>query len=300
MGLSSSASGRPLESVVSSGGRPLTGLSQLRVPFTCLVVSEPTVQDCLKLIEKYDRMVDSFEVNLSPLGSKGLSDIFRSTSKPCIAAHRRPSYMALYGYPRLPEISEESRVDALKLAVGLGAAAADIELDTFSSPSGRGGKRRPGRGPGPGRSLPGLSLPGLSMERDVVRLQSNLAEEVRASGAEVVMSCSLPGVLRKTQARRILRAAEKRGGKFVSMMSHTPQRQDLFEVLGCVFSLQREATVPFAVTSVGPGLSTDRLLPLLAGSTWAYCRAEGRHGLAAQPSVEDAINFIESLGLREP
>jgi hypothetical protein len=260
-------------------------LSQLQRPFTCLVVCEPTPRRCLDVVERYERVVDSFEINLAPLGDSGGADVFRSTSKPCIAAWRRSADMTRYGYSGLPRVSESSRAESLSLAVGQGAAAADLELDTF-------GVHRAARGPAQG-------IAGLSMDRDAVQKQQRLTRGLRSAGAEVVMSCHLRGVLKKQLAAKVTKEVDRRGGQFASMVSQTPQRHDVFAMLAAAFALGRETTMPFAVTGVGAGSGSDALLSLLAGSSWVYCRPESEHAYRGQPTVEEAVALIGSLGLKE-
>lgn len=260
-------------------------LSRLGVPFTCLVVHEPSVRRCLDVIEKHERSVDSFEINLAPLGGSGGSDVFRSTGRPCIAACRRRSAMTRYGYSGLPLLSEKSRAEALTLAVTQGAAAADLELDTF------GQLRRARSG--------GRQLAGLSMDPAVVRRQTELNGRIRSAGAEVVMSCHLRDALGKRDAVKIAREARKRGAQFANIVSPTPHRHDLFGLLACGFALSREAEMPFALSGVGAGSGSDALPSLLAGSSWVYCRSESENAYGGEPTVEEAATFIESLGLNE-
>ncbi len=102
-------------------------LSKLDLPFTCLVLSEPSVKQCLRIIDRFEKRVDAFEVNLPPLDPGELGDVFGSTSRPCIATSRRAKFMAFYGYKDLPIVGENSRAESLKRAIGLGAAAVDFE-----------------------------------------------------------------------------------------------------------------------------------------------------------------------------
>jgi len=238
-------------------------------------------------------MVDSFEVYLAPLDPAVLGDIFHSTSRPCIATDPRARFLTAHGYSGTPRISDESRAKGLKRAVAQGALAIDFELDMFRT--GTSATIRPGgeRGLQRGRLE-------MSMEPEVVAMQSELATAIRGVGAEVVMSCSTQSVLRKTDAVKIVREVRKRGGQFARIDSLTPRRQDIFKTLGCVFSLSRDSRIPFTMMNIGVGSGSDRLISLLAGSSWVYCQPSNEQSYAGLPTVDDAVSFIDSLGLRNP
>jgi hypothetical protein len=205
--------------------------------------------------------------------------------------------MTVYGYTKLPMVSDKSRADALKRAVALGASAADFELDMFQPEQAVEARRRATGGQvraGPrGRPVE------FSTDRGAVRMQSDLASEIRDAGAEVVMSCHTQSVLREADALELVHAVAGRGGQFAKLVSQTPRKEDVFELLACAFSLNRKALIPFTLMNVGPESASQRLLSVLAGSSWVYCRPPSRHSYRGQPTFEDTKSFIESLGLRE-
>gem|GEM_PF-5995306 len=272
-------------------------LSGLDVPFMCLVVSEPSVKGCLRVIDRFEPVAHSFEINLPQLDPALIGDIFHSTPRPCIATYRRSDFMTVYGYTKLPMVSDKSRADALKRAVALGASAADFELDMFQPEQAVEARRRATGGQvraGPrGRPVE------FSTDRGAVRMQSDLASEIRDAGAEVVMSCHTQSVLREADALELVHAVAGRGGQFAKLVSQTPRKEDVFELLACAFSLNRKALIPFTLMNVGPESASQRLLSVLAGSSWVYCRPPSRHSYRGQPTFEDTKSFIESLGLRE-
>ena len=276
---------------------PRLKLSKLDTPFMCLVVSEPTVKGCLKVIDRFEPIADSFEINLPQLDSTLIGDVFHSTPRPCIAAFRRSDFMRGFGYPRLPRLSDESRAEAMKRAVGLGASAADFELDMFQAEPPAGARR--GAGEGRGRVRQGGTAHEFSTDRDAVRLQSDLASEIREAGAEVVMSLHTRRVLREADALEIVHAVAGRGGQFARLVSRTPRKEDVFELLACAFALNRKSLIPFTLMNVGPGSASQRLLSVLAGSSWVYCRPPGRHSCSGQPTFEETRSFLESLALRD-
>ncbi len=263
----------------------------------CLVVSEPTIKGCLKVIDRFEPVADSFEINLPQLDPALIGDVFHSTSRPCIATYRRSDFMSVFGYTKLPKVSDESRADSLKRAVALGASAADFELDMFQpkppAEALKGANESHVRGRPRGRPME------FSTDRDAVRRQSDLASEIRDAGAEVILSCHTQSVLREADAIEIVHAAAGRGGQFAKLVSQTPRKEDVFELLECAFSLNRKSLIPFTLMNVGPESASQRLLSVLAGSSWVYCRPPSRHSYAGQPTFEDTKSFIESLGLRE-
>jgi len=272
-------------------------LSRLDVPFLCLVVSEPTVKGCLKIIDRFEPVADCFEINLPPLDPARIGDVLHSTLRPCIVTNRRSDFMKVYGYSNLPRISEKSRAEALNRAVGLGAAAADFELDIFR-PASAVQIRRGGTG-GPARRSGRRTPVEFSTDSEAVTRQTDLASEIRAAGADVIMSCHTKSILHEDQALEIVYGVAGRGGQFAKIVSMTPRREDVFEMLACAFSLNRKALIPFTLMNIGADSASDRVPSVLAGSSWVYRRPPSQHSYAGQPTFEDARAFVESLGLRE-
>jgi 3-dehydroquinate dehydratase len=272
-------------------------LSGLSMPFMCLVVSEPTIKGCLKIIDRFEPVADSFEINLPQLDAALIGDVFHSTPRPCIATYRRSDFMSVYGYTKLPKVSDASRAESMKRAVALGASAVDFELDMFQpeapAEARRGARERRVS------ARPRVRPVEFSTDRGAVRMQSDLASEIRDAGAEVIMSCHTQSVLREADALEIVHAVAGRGGQFAKLVSQTPSKEDVYELLGCAFSLNRKSLIPFTLMNVGPKSASQRLLSVLAGSSWVYCRPPSRHSYAGQPTFEDTKSFIESLGLRE-
>jgi hypothetical protein len=264
-------------------------ISRLARPFTCLTLNEPTVAGCIKTIEKYERIVDSFEVHLPLLDLSGPRDVFRSTSRPCIATNPKVILSASARGVIRPEV-EERRTKELELAVRQGASAVELELDSFDHAH--------GPNPSSGRSGSRRRLVGLSTSPKAGRMQSAFAGRIRSMGGEVVMSYHTGGVLRARDAKTVALEAKRRGGDFVKIVTKTPRRQDLYKMLECAFLLDRESPVPFTLMNVGPLSGADRLASVLAGSSWVYCSPNGDDGGAGRPTVDEAVSFIESLGLR--
>ena len=90
-------------------------------------------------------------------------------------------------------------------------------------------KARQGAGEGRGHAGRLERFDGLSTDRDTVRMQTDLAYEIRGAGAEVIMSCYTQSVLREADALEIVHTVAGRGGQFAKLVSQTPHKEDVFQ-----------------------------------------------------------------------
>ena len=271
-------------------------LSSLKRPFVCLVVSEPTAGKVIGLVDRYERKVDAFEVNLTVLEEKSLRDIFSSTTRPCIATNRRAGFMRFYGYENLQSVGEEERSRRLSAAAEAGASAVDCELDIFDE------KRQTKKPPYLGReeeaywSNPKSEPAELSRTRSVVDRQTEFATRLKGAGAEVLFSCHTQTVITKDQGAAIISAMEDRGADLGKIVSMTPRVDDLSSFVETVIHLKRTSPIPFNVMNVGSESILGRLLSVELGSSWVYCRPDEGKTFGGQPTVAQVRNFFAITG----
>ena len=273
-------------------------LCAIRRPFIILVVAESTPAECIRQIELGEQLrVDGFEINLAPLRGQNFSDIFASTSRPCIVSNRRPEFMKLYGYRNLPRTNERERVQKLLQALNGGARVVDYELDTFVEgnahidlPFGSRQEAIYARNP---RSRPTQ----LSMNPQVANRQTNLSHEIKTVGGEVLISCHTQTQIRKREAFVILRTMERREADFGKIVVHTFDLTDLGNFLSTTIDLKKSALIPFNLMNFGEYSKLGRLLSVLFGSAWIYCRASSKKSFVGQPTVHETREFLEKYCL---
>ena len=269
-------------------------LCAIQRPFIILVVAESTPSNCIRQIELGEQLsVDGFEINLAPLRNRKIGDIFASTNKPCIVSNRRPEFMKLYGYENLPRASERERVQKLLQAMNCGARVVDYELDTFVEddarfdiPFGSRGETTYARNP---RSTPTQ----LSMNLQAAIRQRKLSQKIKSVGGEVLISCHTQTQIRKSETLAILRTMARRGADLGKIVVHTFDPTDLADFLSTTIELKKSGLIPFNLMNFGEYAKLGRLLSVLFGSAWIYCRTSSRKSFVGQPTVSEAREFLE-------
>jgi 3-dehydroquinate dehydratase len=266
-------------------------LTSLKRPFICLVVSEASPDEAVRLIDAHENRVDAFEVNLTMLQEKAFGEIFASTNRLCLATNRRPSFMEFYGHSGLPPVTEEERARRLMKALDSGAAAIDCELDMFDETR---QKTKPKYSSREERKYAESGSPPaeLSKERRAVAKQREIARSVKGIGAETVFSCHTQTVIDRTQGATIISAMQERGadlGKIVSLTFHV---RDLIPFMDTAISLKADSAIPFNLMNVGSESILGRLLSVELGSSWVYCRPDFGASFKGQPSVDQAKTFF--------
>ena len=273
-------------------------LSSLRRPFICLVVSEPTVDRVIGLIDSCEGGVDAFEINLTAMGVDSFRDIFSSTKRPCIATNRRAAFMRFYGYEDLQPITEESRARRLGAAAEAGASAVDCELDIFDEARQRAKPEYLSEAERTYAYDPKSEPAELSMTRSVVRRQVRFVGEIKDTGTEVILSCHTQTVITPRIGTTIISAIDKREGDFGKIVSLTPSAYDLPHFVDTVVHLKQTSKVPFNMMNVGEESVLGRLVSVKLGSSWVYCRPERGRTFSGQPTVRQVRDFLSATGIR--
>ena len=268
-------------------------LTSIRKPFIVAVIAESTVPKCLRQLRSAEENgADAFEINIAQLKEKELRKIFISTKKPCIASNRRSDFMKLYGYKNLAETNEETRVGKLLRTLENGAEAIDFELDTFTSKheSPSFGSRAETK-----YALMSESKPTQNSTHPRITLrQRRLAQLIKSSEGEVLISCHTQTRIRQSEILRLVQTMEVRGADLAKVVTHTFDADDLVKFLRTVSKVKNSARIPFNLMNFGAYSIPGRLLSVALGSAWVYCRI-GSHGFAGQPTIQQARTFLDDL-----
>lgn len=270
-------------------------LSSLRRPFVCLVVSEPSPEKAVRLMDAYESKVDAFEVNLTLLEEGSFRDVFSSTRRSCLATNRRSGFMRFYGYHDLPAVREEERARRLLGALDAGAAAIDCELDMFDEarqsvkPAYLSEEER--------LYARSSSDPAeLSRDRRCVARQLELVRQAKDAGGEVVFSCHTQTTIDRSQGTAIISAMQGREADFGKIVSLTLETEDLVPFIETVLLLRKTSKIPYNLMNVGAESILGRLMSVKLGSSWIYCRPDSGTGYGGQPSIGQARTFLDMMG----
>ena len=133
----------------------------------------------------------------------------------------------------------------------------------------------------------------LSTQPVVVRKQRKLVRMIRDRRGEVIISCHTQTCVNRFQILQIARAIRSRGADFAKIVVHTFNMDDVAELLKTSLELKKSIDLPFTLMNVEYYDKLDRLLSLLFGSAWVYCRTSDGRGFPGQPTVEEARTFLE-------
>jgi len=268
-------------------------LTSIHKPFIVAVIAEPTATKCLRQLKSAEKDgADAFEINIAQLKEKELRKIFISTKKPCIASNRRSNFMKLYGYKNLAKTNEETRVEKLLRTLENGAEAIDFELDTFTSKheSPAFGSRAEME-----YALNSESKPTqFSTHPRTALRQRKLAQIIKSSGGEVLISCHTQTRIRQNEILRIVQTMELRGANLAKVVTHTFNVDDLMNFLRTISKVKNSARIPFNLMNFGAYSILGRLLSVAFGSAWVYCRT-GSQLFAGQPTIKQAKTFLRDL-----
>lgn len=249
-------------------------LAELRRPFICTVIAEPTCSETIAEIDKVEKTIgtDAFEINASTLELESLGDVFSCTNLPCIATNRRAKFMKVYGYSSLASINDEQRATRLLKAFDEGARAIDFELDLFGNS--REAKKKE-----------------ITRDAEAIRHQRALVRRVKSSGGEVIISCHSQLRISRGQVRDVAETIQSRGADFAKIVTMTFDYGDLIELQATAKLLGSRLSIPFNLMNTGEYAVLGRLLSTLCGSSWVYCRTESEHSYKGQPLTSEAKDF---------
>jgi 3-dehydroquinate dehydratase type I len=272
-------------------------LSRLTRPFICADLSEKTVRSFVRRIEEIEGSfrADSFEINLAPLKAGRVGDIFSVTDRPCIVTNRRPRVMRSYGFSRLRAIGERDRMRRMLSALDAGAAALDMEIDTFDF-HGEQGKPQFGSKEEEAYARNPRSRPvEFTENRTAMREQEKVIGQVHAVGGEVLMSCHSQLRMKARTAIELGGTMADRGADFAKVVMMTFDSRDVLRLLSCVLEMKSRENIPFNLMNQGPGAHIGRLLSAAFGSAWVFCRPEKGFVYHGQPTVREAKEFLKSF-----
>jgi 3-dehydroquinate dehydratase type I len=247
-------------------------------PFLCLVIAEPTIQSSICYIDKFERKVDVFEINVAQFSEVSKAkEIFGSTKKPCIATCRRSYFMRFYGYTNLPFLKDEERARRLLSCVDYGVSAIDFELDIFDKKY----------------EFKGNTLIEKTKDKQAIQAQMKLVEDVKSKGSEVLISSHIFKRVNEKLCVDVFQEIVNRGADLAKIVCKTYTQDDLIAFLNTTNRLRRESTIPFTMMNLGSFTPLARLLALVFGSSWVYCRTDSKHSFVGQPTVNQARSFLK-------
>ena len=271
-------------------------LTDLQRPFICYVITETTTQKVLKQIDLAEEGgASAVEINLACLKEierkVNLRDIFGSNSLPAVATCRRSTFMKVYGFENLGKMSESERAEILLDAVDNGASAIDFELDLFDESS---QMKKPSHGRWMDEIEPISKPTELKNDRIAIKQQMELLRKAKSIGAQVLISSHTQSRISKRGAVRIGKIIEARGADLAKIVMTSTSPEDILEIMDAAKAMKRTMRVPFNLMTVGEGQVIGRLLSLLFGSSWIYCRSTtGKHIFEGQPTMDETLAFMK-------
>ena len=274
-------------------------LSRLNRPFICADLSEVTATSFVRRIEEIEGSVrvDSFQINLAPLKRGRAGDIFSVTDRPCIVTYRRPRVTRSYGFSGVRAISERDRIRGMLSGIDAGAAALDMEIDTFDYHGERGKPQFGSKEEGAYARNPRSRPVEITEDRAAIREQEKVIGQVHAVGGEVLMSCHSQLRMRARTAIQLCRTMVDRGADFAKIVMMTFDLKDVIRLLSCVLEMKKREMIPFNLMNQGQGAQIGRLLSAAFGSAWVFCRPENGFVYHGQPTVREAKEFLKSFKL---
>lgn len=252
----------------------MVSLQNLPRPFVVGVVVERTAAAATRSAESaFQDGADAIELNLASLRDAPGPEFFRRAHGPVYTSCRRAGFMAVYGkkFGRLPELSDDERMQRQFNLIAAGSAGLDIEADAFA--------------PDPGE---------WTRDRAAIRRQTQLAAATRRAGAAVVFSWHPPRKLRMAEALRAACTLRDRGATFVKIVERVRSRAEALDSLAISLRLGERFAGRCVFLALGP--EAVRFRPLMASFGAAYLLARpalGSNRLAAQPPVARARTLAD-------
>ena len=187
----------------------------------------------------------------------------------------KPLYVTNYrgGYNK--EMTDEERMEGLKLYLRCGATLVDIMGDTFD--------------PTPGE----MTKNPVAIDR-----QKKLIAEIHEMGGEVLMSSHILHFLPEEQVLDIALKQQSRGADIVKFVTGSDTEEELMANFKTIQTLKRELKVPFLFLSGGRYCKLHRALGPYFGVCWWLCvQSYDTFSSREQPLLRAMHNVVENLDI---
>jgi len=270
-----------------------TKFTQLRQPFILTVLGDSNPADLIRTIRisDYDG-TDAYELNLMNmdrryLNEKDLKAVFRSTLKPIMVCFYR------WDYHKHIDIPEEERVRLQIEAVRWGAAAMDLEGDSFDPIPG------PDEWTEAARKYAitlGSKPRDLSMKPEAIKRQKEIIAEVHRLGGEVLMSAHTRVRLSVDESVRIAKEMESRGPDMVKVVKVDTSFEELLDTMRATVEMKKVLKVPFFMMSHGDHSKIGRVVCPMLGSMLAVAtQPVSTGGFPLQPPIRCMKAALENI-----
>ena len=190
----------------------------------------------------------------------------------------RPLYITNYRGAYNHEMTEEARLDELKLALRCGASLLDITGDTFD--------------PTPGE---------LTKNPTAIDKQKKFIEEVHEMGGQVLMSSHIYKFLPEEEVLAVALEQQSRGADVVKFVTWSDSEEELMQNLAAIRTLKRELKVPFLFLSGGRYCRMHRAIgPYLGVCCWLCVERYDTFSSREQPLLRAMHTVVENLDLTAP
>lgn len=190
----------------------------------------------------------------------------------------RPLYITNYRGAYNRDMTEEARLEELKLALRCGADLLDITGDTFD--------------PTPGE---------LTTDPHAIAKQKQFIEEVHAMGGHVLMSSHIYRFLPEDEVLAVALEQQSRGADVVKFVTWSDSEEELMQNLATIRTLKRELRVPFLFLSGGRYCRLHRAIgPYLGVCCWLCVESYDTFSSREQPLLRAMHSVVENLDLTIP
>ena len=267
-------------------------LTEIKTPAIAGVVRERTVKDAIASIQNYKlkgaAMVD---LHLSTLEDKyrnvdSIRMIVESTDLPILALN----YSQNYDYSPINGVTEEERINLLKIAAQAGVAGIDIQGYTFDFPSKTnffGDKSLMFYKDG---------IRELVTDEAIIQKQTDLIEEFHTMGCEVLLSIHPGVVLNSDQVVELAKFVSKRKPDIIKIVTTSECEEDNVEALKAMLRLKKELSCKVSYHLAGKSGHISRIINPIMGGFMMFCvDGAGPNNLPEQLQITTATDIVNNL-----
>ena len=187
----------------------------------------------------------------------------------------KPLYVTNYRNGFNEGMSEEARMDELKLALKCGATLVDLTGDTFAPTKYE-----------------------LTRDPAAVDRQRKLIDEFHALGGEVLMSTHVLEYRSPEEVLDIALEQQKRGVDIAKIVTFSGNEEEMYANMDTVRLLKRELKIPFLFLSGGPYCRMHRVLgPYYGVCMWLCVDAYTEHSSRTQPLLRSLVQIVRNVDL---